>query len=118
MEWIKFPNQRLDGQLPAPASGDTLIAESLVRLISTPRRTRLMRPRLGKNAADYVFENNTVLLAENIRTDIATAVAQYETRVVLRSIDVLRDEENGAVRVIVNYVIKRSLQEGQVAIQV
>jgi len=111
---FKYPFQKVGRDLPASATDETSITDSLIQLISTPKRTRVMRPSFGVSAYDWVFEPNNNLLAENIRSDVATVVGRYEPRVLLRSVDVIRDEDTGRVDVVINYVIRSTRQERQI----
>jgi phage baseplate assembly protein W len=101
---IKFPFQRVGNQLPAPTTNDTTVSEALRTLILTPRGSRIMRPDMGTNLWAYIFENNTQLLAENIRAEIATAVAKYEPRVIVLQIDTQRKETD--VIISIHYVVR------------
>lgn len=101
---IKFPFQRVGNQLPAATTNDTTISEALRTLILTPRGSRIMRPDLGTNIWAYIFENNTQLLAENIRAEIATAIAKYEPRVVVLQIDTQRKETD--IIITIHYVVR------------
>jgi len=107
---FKFPFQKVGRELPAPSSDELAIEESLRQLISTPRRARLMRKDLGTGAYDYVFEPNTPLMVENLRTDVMTAVGRYETRVLLTGIDAVRDLDKGEVVLILNYIVRATQQ--------
>jgi len=105
---IKFPFQKVGNQLPAPTTNDATVSESLRTLILTPRGSRIMRPDLGTNIWAYIFENNTQVLAENIRAEIATAIAKYEPRVVVLQIDTLRVDTD--IIISIHYVVRATQQ--------
>lgn len=101
---IKFPFQRVGTQLPSPTTNEVTISESLRQLISTAKLTRIMRPDFGTNIMSYVFENNTALLEENIRTEMATAIAKYEPRILVLAINTKRIDESLIIDI--QYVVR------------
>jgi hypothetical protein len=100
---IAFPLQVSPKAFPAPAEDDALIKQSLVQIIMTLKGERVMRPEFGSGALSYIFENSNEELSSLIRFDIASALSKYEPRVLVRSIDVARQES--LVSVQVNYLV-------------
>ena len=63
-----------------------------------------MRPDFGTSAEAYVFENNDVLLEENIRTEVFNALAKYEPRIIVTGITAVR--EGTEITLTIFYIIK------------
>lgn len=123
---ISFPFRRSGTQVPAEATDDDLIRESLTQLILTATGERLMRPEVGSGATSFVFETNDELLAVQIRTTIGNAIAKLESRVIVERIQVerVRSDEAGSPRdldsvvVTVSYVVPATQQRDDVSVQV
>jgi hypothetical protein len=100
---IAFPFQFSAQAFPAPATDNDLIKQSLVQIIMTSRTERVMRPDFGSDAYSYIFESLDENLAVLVRSTISGAIAKYEPRVLLLSVDVVR--EDSQVIVTVSYVV-------------
>lgn len=100
---ISFPFRRSATSLPARATDNELIRQSLVQIVSTTKGERVMRPDFGTNIINYIFDNNDDLLAELIRSDVFSAVGRYESRVILTDVQVVRSDET--VDVTLQYVV-------------
>ncbi len=111
---FKFPFSGGTLALPAEATDNDLIKQSLIQIVLTQKGERIMRPDFGSKAMSYVFENNNDMLAEIIRTDIATAIAKYEPRVILKRVAVTREEET--VVVDIQYVVLATRQDQRLKI--
>ncbi len=99
---IGFPFAKSSAALPAPAVDDALVKQSLAQIVLTSKGERLMRPDFGSNAMAFVFENNDLVFQETVRSDVMTAIAKYETRVIVRSVDVEQDDEKATITI--NYI--------------
>lgn len=113
---IAFPFQKGPTALPEPVTDDELVKQSLQQIILTGRNQRVMRPDFGCNALSFVFENNTTLLSELIRTEVASAIGRFEPRVILQNVIVERDEDNGTVYVTLEYIVLTTKQPDTVTI--
>jgi len=113
---IAFPFQQGDTSFPEAATDNDLIRQSLLQIVLTQKGERVMRPDFGTNVFSYVFENNNDVLEEMIRVDVSQAVARYEPRVLVRAIDVTR--EDTTINITVRYVIVATRQEDSVQIPV
>lgn len=111
---IALPFKKSSTALPAPVVDDDLIKQSLVQIVLTGRGERIMRPDFGSNAYAFVFENNDSVLQETIRTEVMSAIAKFETRAVVRTVDVTRTDTE--VTVTINYIVVATRQEQTVAI--
>jgi len=111
---IALPFKKSATALPAPVVDEDLIKQSLVQIVLTGKGERIMRPEFGSNAYAFVFENNDLVLQETIRTEVMSAIAKFETRAIVRTVDVTRSETE--VVVTINYVVIATRQEQTVAI--
>lgn len=100
---ISFPFRRSSTSVPARATDNELIRQSLVQIVSTSKGERVMRPDFGTNVINYIFDNNDDLLVELIRSDLFSAVGRYEPRVILTDVQVVRSDET--VDVTLLYVV-------------
>lgn len=113
---INFPFQKGSTALPKPVTDADLVKQSLQQIILTGRYQRVMRPDFGCNALSFVFENNTTLLSELIRTEVASAVGRFEPRVILQNIIVERDVDAGKVYVTLEYILLSTKQPDSVTV--
>lgn len=113
---IAFPFTKGKTSLPAAAKDADLVKQSLVQIIMTGKRERVMRPDFGCNAQRFVFENNDDLLGELIRTEVSASVERFEPRVILRDVLVTRETEKGHVVVTLEYVLVATRQQDTVTI--
>lgn len=121
---ISFPFRRGATSFPETAVDDQLIRESLIQLVLTGSGERIMRPTLGSNAYKYIFESNDDLLQERIEHDLTTTVGQFEPRVALLGVQVVRGEDNGnepgpaVVTITLSYIVVATRETGTVDISI
>jgi uncharacterized protein len=108
---LAFPFRKSSTALPASAVDDELIKQSLAQIILTSKGERVMRPDFGSNAAAFVFENNDLVLQETIRSEVMSAIAKYETRVIVRSVDVNQSDAEVIITVTYINVVTRREQD-------
>ena len=101
---ISYPFRIEDNGLPAPAKGVDAIRASLVVLLKTPKRSRVMRPNLGTDLSRLIFENQGPFLLSLVRREILTAVLNYLPQVNIEKIDFM--EDNKKLQVNVFYTIQ------------
>ena len=74
--------------------GIALVKSNLIDLLTTKKGDRVMLPNFGTNLHLAVFEELDHYLKEDIKTEIYTAIATYEPRVEVLSLEIkLFDEE-------------------------
>jgi phage baseplate assembly protein W len=88
-----FPIVKNPLGLLAPTTGLRGIKGDLIQLLLTNPGDRVMLPTYGTPLRRLVFEPNTSMLADNVKSVIIQAINQWEPRIVVESIDV----ENNAV---------------------
>lgn len=113
---FKFPFSGGTTAYPEAAIDNDLIKQSLIQIVLTQKGERVMRPDFGSRAMTFVFENNNDALAEMIRTDISTAIAKYEPRVIVKKVDVAREEN--MVSIDIQYVVIATRQDQRLKITV
>jgi phage baseplate assembly protein W len=113
---IAFPFQRSATSLPAAITDDDLIKQSLTQIILTGRGERVMRPTFGSNAYSYVFENNSLVFQETVRADVMASISKVETRVIVQSVDVTRDDVTAFIKII--YIVLSSQQQQTLKISI
>lgn len=113
---IAFPFKRSTTSLPASVTDNDLIRQSLAQIVLTGRGERVMRPSFGSNAYAFVFENNSQIFQESVRADIMNAIGKFETRVIVQSVDVTRDDTEAFVEI--SYVVLATRQEQSIKITI
>jgi phage baseplate assembly protein W len=88
-----FPIVKNPLGLLAPTTGLRGIKGDLIQLLLTNPGDRVMLPTYGTPLRRLVFEPNTSMLADNVKSVIIQSINQWEPRIVVESIDV----ENNAV---------------------
>jgi phage baseplate assembly protein W len=106
---IAFPFQASSTSLPAVATDDDLIKQSLTQIVLTGKGERVMRPAFGTNAYAYVFENNNLVFQEMVRADLMAAITKFETRVIVQSVEVTRNDVEAII--VINYVVLLTRQQ-------
>ncbi len=82
------------------------IKESLIILLSTRMRERVMRSKYGCNLDVLLFESMTVTFLTFVREHVRESIVQYEPRIDLK--EVIMDTSqyfNGIIYIKVDYVI-------------
>lgn len=113
---IKFPFGRSDTALPAATTDNDLIKESLIQIIMTQRGERVMHEDFGCDALALVFENNDTALSTRLKADILTAITKWEPRVMVRSVDVVQNENDILITITYVVISTRQLQRLQLTI--
>ena len=88
---IAFPPRLGDDGRWAWSEGEANIRDSIIVILETEQRERLMLPRFGGGLRSFLFEPNTVATRHQISERISRALAQWEPRISVS--DVLVDED-------------------------
>jgi len=113
---IKYPFQKSGTGLPAAATDDDVIKDSLTQLIMTTNGERVMRPDVGTNAKAFVFENNDVVLGNLIRAEVQAVIGKYEPRVQL--VDVRVEQRRSEVILTISYIVLSTRKPGSAAMAI
>jgi len=97
---------------------DLLVLESSIRsVLLTAKGERVMNPDFGTNLHTVVFEPDTGAVEALVREDILRAVATYESRVSLDSIQIVRAPNMRKAEIKVTFVSKLSSQPFQISMK-
>ncbi len=95
------------------------IKSSLIQIVTTGKRERVMRRGFGCDALAMVFENTNDLFRRRAEREIRSSIAEWEPRVRVNAVTIeVGDEltEPGRVRIIINYTIVLSGQTGTLVV--
>jgi len=110
---IAFPPRvGADGRL-AWSAGAANVRESIQIILLTEWKERVMEPQFGGSLGLFLFEPNNVTTRHLIKDRIAKALAQWEPRVAVESVEVEEDAQDpqGAVATIVYKLIATQARE-------
>ena len=82
-----------DGRI-AWSEGEVNVREAIRIILMTNRNERLMLPDFGGNLGVFLFEPNTVTTRHLIQDRITKALAQWEPRILVESVDVEPDPDD------------------------
>lgn len=85
--------------------GGRAVKNSLLGIITTRKGSRPFNPAFGCDLTDQLFENMTPLTADTIRTNIVTAVRNFEPRIYNLYVDVQPIYDDNTVIVTVRFSI-------------
>lgn len=85
---IAFPIVKGLGGIPDMAEDEELVWNDIKLLFNTKKRSRVMRMSFGMDLESLIFENTGDLLKVKIYREIATALANFEPRAILLSVDI------------------------------
>jgi phage baseplate assembly protein W len=101
-----------DGRLEY-VEGAEKVQQSLRILLDTEPGERVKRPAFGCGLRRYVMQPNSAATRALIRQDVQRAIAQWERRIDVRSIDVLpNDDEPSRVDITIQYLHIRDRRPG------
>jgi phage baseplate assembly protein W len=101
---MTFQNNPLNSDLIV-LKNETAIARSIRNIVFTLPGEKFFNPNFGSRVSRSLFENVDEISASNIRDEIATSIVNYESRVNLRSVDVIPDYDNNSLDVTIIYNI-------------
>ena len=101
---MTFQNNPLNSDLIA-LKNETAIARSIRNIVFTLPGEKFFNPNFGSRVSRSLFENVDEISASNIRDEIATSIVNYESRVNLRSVDVIPNYDNNSLDVTIIYNI-------------
>ena len=114
---IKFPfteNNEEGLFLDLNNSVEDKALSDLVRVILTPKRSRIRRPDFGTDLMKFIWEMNDDTLWNDIRDEIKDSVSKFVENVTLNDIIILRDTNNDNKIVIsIRYTLKKGNKEIQ-----
>ena len=105
---IAFPFQVGESTFPKESVGqDAVIKSSIIQIIITGKRERVMRPSFGCSAFDFVFEPDTEASRLNIEREVRSSLATWEPRVRVDSVEVTSNHvtEPGQILISIYYTV-------------
>lgn len=88
-----------------PITNEVAIKRSVKNLILTQKGTKPFYPEYGTNIKKYLFSNLNPFEIVNLEREIAGAIQRHESRVILKKVEALPDNNHG-VKITVEYLIK------------
>jgi uncharacterized protein len=108
------PNVGPDGRV-AFSEGEANVRESIQIILMTDLGERLMTPDFGGGLGPLLFEPNTATTRQLISGQITAALAQWEPRIAVESVDVAVDpNDSQAVIVAITYQLVATQAREQV----
>jgi uncharacterized protein len=90
------------------AAGTEKVRESIWIILDTEPGERIMRPTFGCGLRRYLGEPNTVAVRALIRYDVERALAAWEPRIQVTSVDVRPGAEPSLVEITISYLHVRT----------
>lgn len=89
--------------------GEDDIRESLQILLGTRIGERIMRPAYGTNVDRLMFDAIDTTMVATLEKDLEFAIALYESRITLKEVSVLQDQQvEGRLLIVVDYVVGKT----------
>jgi phage baseplate assembly protein W len=89
------------------SNGPTRIQQAIWIVISTSLGERVMRPKFGAGAADFVFQPNSPAKRAALATQIQNALTTWEPRITVNQVTVTASpDEAGMVLASITYTIR------------
>lgn len=101
----------------AYASDDDSVREVIRNILLTSSGERLMRPQFGAGLLDYIHQPNNETTRNVMANVVKKSIAQWETRVLVKSVDVLPDRNNlSVVQISIRYQMRHTQQQSQLSL--
>ena len=94
------------------AAGPEKVRQSIRVILETEPGERVMRPAFGCGLRRYLMKPNTVATRALIQRDVELALASFEPRIALQSVEVSPGEDPALVHIHVDYVHVRDGSRG------
>ena len=90
------------------AEGTDKIRQAIQLILETEPGERIMRPEFGAGLRAYLFEPNTPSTRALIQRDVIDALEQWEPRIDVDEVDVVRGVDASMVDITISYTIRRN----------
>jgi len=111
---MAFPFQKKDKEIPATATDEELIKQSIIQIVMTSRNSRVFRPDFGSDAMSFIFENNDAIRAELFKNNILSSLTKYEPRIAIRTVTL--GQSDTTLLVNITYVIISIQEERRISL--
>lgn len=78
---IAFPFNKGATSFPAKSEDDVTVEDNIRRIVQTRRGERVMRPNVGSDVMNFVFDNAGPMMRAKISHEVRRAIAAGEPRV-------------------------------------
>ena len=96
-----------------PITNEVAIKRSLKNLVLTQKGTKPFMPDYGTNIRKYLFSSMNPFEIVDMEREIADAIQRNESRIVLKKVEALPDNNHG-VKITIEYLIKNMNLESSV----
>lgn len=101
----------------AYASDDGSVREVIRNILLTSSGERLMRPQFGAGLLDFIHQSNNETTRNVMANIVKKSIEQWETRVLVKSVDVLPDRNNlSVVQISIRYKMRHTQQQSQLSL--
>jgi phage baseplate assembly protein W len=116
---IAFPFRKGPVNFPEVCEDRAAIKQSLVQIVMTVKGERYMRPTMGVNALDFLFESAGDEMVAELRQELMQAIGLFEKRVSVQNIQaVVQGDDSNELVVTINYYIVATGQPDTVEVEV
>lgn len=99
------------------ATNDDSVREVIRNVLLTRPGERLRRRTFGAGITDFIHQNNNLTTRTMLANVVRKAVQQWETRVIVESVDVLPDQQQLAtMHIIIRYRMRHTRQMNQLTL--
>lgn len=89
---ISFPFGKSSSSFPGVSVDAEVIEDNMIRILQTPRKSRVMRPGLGSDVYDAVYENSGPVLRSFLDFEVRRSISEGEPRAKILSTDVSEED--------------------------
>jgi phage baseplate assembly protein W len=87
----------------ARITNDNAVINSIKNIVFTNKGERLYNPDFGTNVYKLLFENFSKFTSDTLRTDIITAIENYEPRAKINNVYVEQDIDNHGIVITLSF---------------
>ena len=95
----------LDGPYKTNKTLEEVADQNLKMIILTAPGERVMNPEFGVGVRNYLFEQETPFLVDEIRNNIKNQVERYASFVKIQKLNINIDSDNGVLFVQIKYAV-------------
>lgn len=85
---LAFPFQQGAASFPRAANDNEAIDASIIQILTTGKKERVMRPTFGCDAFALVFESDTDLFRLDVEREVRMSLTQWEPRISVDGVEV------------------------------
>lgn len=99
------------------AADDDSVREVIRNILLTRPGERLRRKHFGAGITDFIHQNNNVSTRTMMANVVQKAITQWETRVIVESVEVLPDQQSlSTVHIVVRYLMRHTRKNNQLTL--